>query len=144
MFDFIEETFDQVSLLVQMVIVFPRFFSVLSGWDHRFCSFLSNKVQEFLRVIRTIRNHPLKIHISNQFLGLSDVMALTTGQDKAQRVAQRIYTGVDLGAEPTPAAPKRLVFLPTSFFCAPAAHGCARTTVLSSRTFSISGSLAKC
>jgi hypothetical protein len=51
---------------------------------------------------------------------------------------------VDLGAEPAPAASQRLAFLPTAFFEAPAAQGCARTMVLSSKICSISGSLAKC
>ena len=144
MLDFIEETFDQMPLLVQMRIVFPRFFAVLAGRYHRFCFFLRNLVQEFFRVIRTIRNHPLKIKIRNQAFCLGDIMALPAGQEKSQRITQGIYAGVDLGAEPTSAAPECLAFLSTVFFAAPAAQGCARTMVLSSKTFSISGSSAKC
>lgn len=144
MLDFVEETFDQMTLLVQMVIVFSLFFAVLARWDHRFCFFLRNQAQEFIRVIRAIRNDPLKIKLRNQIVRLGDVMALPAGQQKTQRVAQGIYTGVDLGAEPAPAASQRLAFLPTAFFEAPAAQGCARTMVLSSKICSISGSLAKC
>lgn len=144
MLDFVEETFDQVTLLVQMEVVFTRFFAILAGWDHRFCFFHCNQGQEFLRVIRAIRDHPLKIKIGNQAFRLGNIVALSARQEKAQRVAQRIYAGVDLRAEPAPAASKCLVFLPTAFFDAPAAHGCARTMVLSSKIFSISGSLAKC
>jgi hypothetical protein len=144
MLDFVEETFDQVTLLVQMVVVFPQFFTVLAGWDHCFCLFLCNQSQEFFRVIRTIGNHPLKIIFNNQVIRLSNIMPLSCGQQKAQRVAQRIYAGMDLGAEPAPAASERLAFLSTTFFDAPAAQGCARTMVLSSKRFSMSGSLAKC
>lgn len=144
MLDFIEETFDQMSFLVQMAVIFPRFFAVLAGGDHRFRVFLRNPVQEFLRVIRAICDYSLKIKIGNQVLGLGDIVALPARQQKPQRVAQGIYTGVDLGAESAPAASERLVFLPTAFFDAPAAHGCARTMVLSSKICSISGSLAKC
>ena len=144
MLDFVEETFDQVPLLVQMAVVFALLGAVLAGRDHRFGLFLGNPVQEFFRVIRAIRNHPLKIKLGNQVFGLGDIMALPAGQQKAQWVAQSIYAGVDLGAEPAPAASERLAFLPTPFFAAPAAQGCARTMVLSSKTFSISGSSAKC
>lgn len=144
MFDFIEETFDQVPLLVPMAVVFPRLFAVLTGRDYRFGFFHCNQAQEFHRVIRAIRNYPLKIKICNQVIGLGDVMTLPSGQEKPQWIAQGIYTGVDLGAEPAPTAPEGLVFLPASFFDAPAAQGCARTMVLSSKIFSISGSLAKC
>lgn len=144
MFDFIEETFDQMPLLVPMAVVFPWLFAVLAGRDHRFSFFLCNQLQEFFRVIRTIRNYPLEIKIRNQIIGLGDVMTLPSGQEKPQRIAQGIYTGVDLGAEPAPTAAECLPFLPASFFDAPAAQGCARTMVLSSKIFSISGSLAKC
>lgn len=144
MLDFVEETFDQVPLLIQMKVVFTRFCAVFTRRDNRFSFFLGNQVQEFLRVIRTIRDHPLEIKIGNQTFGLGDIVTLPTGQQKPKWIAQSIYAGVDLGAEPTPAAPECLAFLPTAFFAAPAAHGCARTMVLSSKICSISGSLAKC
>lgn len=144
MLDFVEETFDQVPLLVQVAVVFPLLFAVLAGRYHRFGFFLRNLLQEIFRIIRAIRNHPLKIKICNQVFGLGDIMSLPSGQKKAKRIAQGVYTGVDLGAEPAPAASERLTFLPATFFEAPAAQGCARTTVLSSKIFSISGSLAKC
>ena len=143
MLDFIEETFDQVSLLVQMGVILPRFFAVLARRDHRFCCFLRNLDQKCLRVIRAIRNHPLEFKIGKQVFGLGDIVALPACQAKPQRVAQRIYAGVDFGAESTPAAPEGLACLPTAFFDAPAAQGCARTMVLSSKIFSMSGSLAK-
>ena len=144
MLDFVEEAFGQVPLLAQVAVIFPLFFAVLAGWDHRFGFFLRNLLQEIIRIIRAIRNHPLKIKIGNQVIGLGDVMLLPAGQKKPQRLAQGIYTGVDLGAEPAPATSKRLAFLPAPFFEAPAAQGWARTTVLSSKIFSRSGSLAKC
>jgi hypothetical protein len=115
MLDFIEETLDQMPLLIQLVIVFSLFFSVLARWDHCFGFVLRNTAQEFIRVIRAIRNDPLKTKRRNQVVRLSDVMALPAGQQKTQRVAQGIYTGVDLGAEPASAASKGLVFLPTVF-----------------------------
>ncbi len=140
MLDFVEETLDQMTLLVQMGVIFPRLFAVLAGWNDRFCISRCDVVQEFLRIIGSIRNRPLEIEISKQVFGLGDIMALPSGQEKPQRVAQGIYAGMDLGAESAPAASERLACLPTAFFEAPAAQGCARTMVLSTQIFSISGS----
>lgn len=82
MLDLVEKTFNQVPLLIQMEVVFTRFFAVFTRRDHRFCSILCNPVQEFLRVIRAIRDHPLKIKIGNQVFGLRDIVALPCGQEK--------------------------------------------------------------
>jgi hypothetical protein len=144
MLDFVEETFDQMPLLVPMAVIFSWFLAVLARWDHRFGLFFCNQLQEFFRVIRAIGNHSLKIKRCNQVTRMCNIMPLSSGQQKTQWVAQRIYTGMDLGAEPAPTASECLVFLPTAFFDAPAAQGCARTMVRSSRFCCISGSLAKC
>lgn len=142
--DFVEKTFHQVSLLVKMAIKVSLFFAVFAGWYHRFRLFFCNLLQELIRVIRAICYHTLKCKISNQIIGLSNVMSLPTRQEKSQWIPQAIYTRMDLGAEPASAAPKGLGFLAATFFRAPAAHGCARTTVLSNKILSMSGSLAKC
>jgi hypothetical protein len=144
MLDFVEKALNQMRFLVQMVIIISLFFTVLAGRDHRFGLFFCNAIQIFIRVLRAIGNDPLKIKRCNQVIRLGDNVALSCSQEKAQPVAQRIYAGVDFGGEPAPAAPERLAILPTAFFDAPAAHGCARTMVLSSKICSISGSLAKC
>jgi hypothetical protein len=144
MLDLVEKALNQMTLLVQMMIVFPLLLTVLAWWDHRFGFFLRNQAQEFIRVIGAIGDDALKMKRCNQFVRLGDIVTLSTGQQKTQWVTQGIYAGVDLGAEPAPAAPECLAFLPTAFFEAPAAQGCARTMVLSSKSCSISGSLAKC
>lgn len=144
MLDFVEETFDQMPLLVEVKVIFPRLFAVLTGRDHRFGCLLGNLIQESFCIIPSVCDHPLKIEVRNQAFRLADVVALACRQQKAKGVAQGIYTGVDLGAEPSPAASEGLAGLPASFFGAPAAQGWARTMVLSSKIFSISGSLAKC
>jgi hypothetical protein len=144
MLDFIEETLDQMPLFVEMMIIFTLIFAVPARWDHRHGIFFRNLLQELFRIVRAIRNNALKIKVFNQIICLCNIMSLATRQEKAQGVAQSIYAGVDLGAEPTSAASKRLGFLAATFFRAPAAQGWARTTVLSNRIASISGSPAKC
>lgn len=144
MLDFVEETLDQMSFFVEMMIVIPLIFAVPPRRDHRYGFFFRNLLQELFRIVRAIRNDALKFKVFDQVSCLSNVMSLSTGQEKAQGIAQCIYAGVDLGAEPATAASKCLGFLATTFFRAPAAQGWARTTVLSNRIFSISGSPAKC
>lgn len=144
MLDFIEETLDQMPFFVEMMVVFALIFAVSPRRDHRHGIFLRYLLQELFRIVRAIRNDTLKIEIFDQVIRLCNIMALSTGQAKAKGIAQSIYAGVDLGAEPASAASKRLGFLAATFFRAPAAQGWARTTVLSTRMFSISGSSAKC
>lgn len=57
-------------------------------------------------------------HIRQQRVGPFQIMGLAWRQDEVQRIAQRIYERMNLGAQPALAAPDRLVF--ASFFCAPA------------------------
>ena len=76
---------------------------------------------------------------SNQFLSLSNIVALASAKPKAQGIAQSVYADVDFGAEPAPAAAQTLGFLAPLFWGAPAAQEWARTMVLSRIRFSISG-----
>ena len=144
MLDFIEETLDQMPFFIEMTIVIALIFAVSPRRDHRHGIFFGNLLQKLFRIVRAIRNDALKIEVLDQVIRLCNIVALSTGQAKAQGIAQSIYAGVDLGAEPASAASKRLGFLSATFFRAPAAQGWARTTVLSTRIFSISGSPAKC
>jgi len=59
---------------------------------------------------------------------LGAIARLATGQMEGDRQAVEIRLEVDLGREPAPRAPERLILLPPF---APAAETCARTTVLS-------------
>ena len=59
---------------------------------------------------------------------LGAVAGLSAGQMEGNGQAVEIRLEVDLGREPAPRAPERLILLPPF---APAAETCARTTVLS-------------
>jgi hypothetical protein len=144
MLDFVEETLHQMSLFVPMLVIFTLLFAVFSGRDHRLCFLLSDLLQKGIRVIGTVGNRTLELIACNQIFSLRDIMPLPSSQKKAQWIAQSIYNGMDFGAEPASASTKGLRLLAPVFFKAPAAQGCARTTVLSSKIFSISGSPAKC
>ncbi len=144
MLDFVEKALNQMSLLVQMFIVLSLFLAIFSCRDHRFGLFFSNLLQKGVRIIGTVGNCTLELVICNQVFRLCDVMALAASQKKTQWITQGVYAGVDFGAEPTSAASKRLGGLTSFFWEAPAAQGWARTMVLSSMIFSISGSATQC
>ena len=144
MFDLVDETLNQVTFFVEMPIVFPALLAIPARRDDGLCFFANDRLNEIVSIIRTISNHAIKVVIGDQCLCLCDVMSLTTGQKKPHWIAQGIDTHVDLGAESSSAAPKGLFCLPAAFFDAPAAQGCALTTVLSRIRFSMSGSCAKC
>ena len=144
MLNFIEETFDQMPLLIPVPIIHTLFFAIFSGRYDRFCFFLGDLLQKGIRVIGAVGNHTVGFIACNQIFSLGDVMPLPSSQKKAQWITQSIDYSMDFGAEPAPASTKGLRLLASVFFSAPAAQGCARTTVLSSRIFSRSGSPAKC
>jgi len=102
-----------------------------------------DKSQEIITVIASVSQEIGKKQAIQERLCLRDIVALTASEPKPQRIAQSIYADVDFGAEAASATSQGLDSLSTSFFEAPAAHGCARITLLSSITFSISASLAK-
>lgn len=144
MLDFVEKAFYQMALLVKFTIIISLLVAVFSRRYHCLSSYFSDFPQKVIRIIGTIGNNPFKFEICNQFISLCNVMSLPSRQKKSQWITQSIYTRMDFRTEPTPTASQGLDCLSSSFFEAPAAHGWARTIVLSSSTFSISGSSAKC
>ena len=144
MLDFVDKTLNQMPLTIKPGIVVSLGQSPLVSRDHRFCTSLNDVIDKLLGRIASVSDDTLKLKSIDQVSGLGDVMSLSSSQSEPQWIAQSICTYVDFGAEPTSAASKGLTFLPAVFFGVPAAHGWARTIVLSTSRFSISGSWAKC
>ena len=67
---------------------------------------------------RFVGNQRLGLKRGQQGIRSGQVMLLTTGEMKADRIAERIHQRVDLGGQPALAAPDRLV--EPSFLGAPA------------------------
>lgn len=132
-----------MTLLVQLLVVCTRLSSVFPRRDDRDGFALGDECNELGAVLSFVSNDVLAVEVSQQGLGLGNVMAMATCQQNMKRIAQAIYQDVDFGAEPTSAAAQRLRFRPTVFWAAPAAHGWARTMVLSGITLSISASSLK-
>lgn len=123
MLDFVHKTRHQMALFVDMFVIFALRFAIFTWRDDGLHFFFSKELQKIIRIIRAVRNQAFKFKISNQGFGLGHIMPLTSGQPKAQRVAQTIHIDMDFGAKATSAAPQGLFSLPAVFFEAPAAQG---------------------
>ena len=143
MLDLVDKTLNQVPLPIKPGVVVSLGQSSLVRRDHRFCTRINNLVDKVLSRIASIGDDTFKLKTLNQVRGLCDVMTLTSSQCEPKRIAQTICTYVDFGAESPSASSQRLAFLAAVFFGAPAAQGWARTMVLSTSKFSMSGSSAK-
>ncbi len=133
-----------MTLTIKPDIVFSLSQNPLMRRGHSFCIPAHNFIHELLGRIASISNDTLKLEPFNQVKGLRDVMPLTSSQRKPKRIAQSIRAYVDFSTEATSAASECLAFLAAVFLGAPAAQGWARTIVLSTKRFSISGSSVKC
>jgi len=142
--DFVDKALHEMALAVEPFIVFRRLLAVAAGWNDGGGVLFKDGLAKVIGIIPFICNDILAREARNQVFCLGNVVALAACQPEAQGVPECIYCDMDLGAEPPSAPPKRLGFLPAVFFNAPAAHGCARTMVLSISTDSMSGSSIKC
>ena len=124
-----EEVLDQVAFFVDVTVVIPLDLPVGLGRDHgRFAS----------------------LHAGEQVVAPCKVVSLASGQEEADRVAQRVHHRVYLRAQATAGEPDRLVLagalagaVRANFFGAPALCWWARTTVLSIIAYALSASAAK-
>ena len=116
MLDLVDETFDQMALTIQPMIVITRLLGVWARGNDHFCTTGHNQRDKSLRTITALRNHVLKLENVEQIRCLGDVMVLPAGQAQPQGIAQTIDRDVNFGAEPAATAPQRLIILISVFF----------------------------
>ena len=115
-----EEVLDQMPGLVEVFVKGARYLAGLARGDHRRLTSLGQRLEHpLVRIERFVGNERLGLKLWEQRIGSSQVMLLTTGEMKADRIAERIHQRVDLGRQPALAAPDRLVW--PGFLGAPAA-----------------------
>src|SRR3954453_3732319 len=95
-----------------------------------------------LGVERLVGDQRVRGQVRQQRVRALQVVRLSRREREPGRVAERVDGGVDLGAQPAPAAPARVV-PPAAFLTAPALCWWARTTVLSIIAYSLSASPAR-
>ena len=80
-----------------------------AGDDRRLAGFSQRREHPLVGIEGFVGDERLGLKRGQPGIGPSQVMLLTTGEMKADRIAERIHQRVDLGGQPALAAPDRLV-----------------------------------
>ena len=117
--EFREEVLDQMPRRVHVAIEFPGLLAICLRRDYRG---LSRGGEWFdyplVGIEGLIGEQHISLHVRQELVSPNQVMCLTTGQMKANRIAERINQGMDFGAQSAARPPDRLVH--AGFFLAPA------------------------
>src|SRR3954451_22080654 len=85
---------------------FPR-------WDDRRLAGFSERLEHpLVRIERLVGNERLGLKLWEQGIGSSQIVLLTAGEMKADRIAERIDGGVNFRAQPSARAPDGLILTP--------------------------------
>jgi len=135
------EILDEMACFVQLFVKISLLLAIALGRDHRGLPRRQERLDHTLIGIEGfVGQHGICFHLRQERVGALQIMRLTTGQEERKRVAQRVDREMDFCAQPTFAAPDRLIF--AVFFWAPALCWWARTMVLSIMAYSLSASAA--
>ena len=138
-----EEIFNQMPRLIEVLVVAAGSLAVSLGRDDQLLSRRSDWIDHpVVGVEGFVGDQHVGLHRWDQVIGADEVMRLAAGQMEADRVAEGIDQGVDLGAQPAARTPDGLVL--TGFFFAPALCWWHRTMVLSIIAYSLSASSERC
>jgi hypothetical protein len=92
----------------------------LARWDDRRLAGVSQRLEHpLVGIERFVGDERLGLKVGQQGIGSGQIVLLTAGEMKADRIAERIDSGVDLGAQPALAAADGLIL--AQFLGAPAA-----------------------
>lgn len=141
--DFGEEILNQMARLVDISVDVARQSAVRPGWDDRcFAGSGQGCKDPCIGIECFVGYQHVSLHRWQKSVGTRQIMGLSAGQMEADRVAQRIDQGMDLGTQSATRSPDR--FIVAGFFFAPALCWWARTIVLSIIAYSLSASTARC
>ena len=93
-----EEAFRQISVFIQMSTIGSLFGAVAARRDHRLSARGIDARHQCLCIVSLVANDRAGAQALDQCAGLRDIGHLAARQPPAQRVAQRIYCSVNLGA----------------------------------------------
>jgi hypothetical protein len=137
MLDLVDEPLDQVSLLVEVLVVRDSSRAGAVRRDDDLSARVGNGGTKAIGVVALVSEQVFEGKTLDQALCLGDIGDLTCRQDEADRIAESIDGNADLRAQAAARTPDCLIF--ASPFLAPAACWCARTMVESMIRYSRSG-----
>ena len=108
-----EEGFHKVTLLVKPPIDVPRIGIIFPRRDTEIRVVVGDELTELpLAIVSVSENgRPLEVNLADQFLGDGNVRSVSCGQQDRYRVAQSVYSGVNLGASAATAHSNALINL---------------------------------
>ncbi len=121
MFELVEEALDDVAFLVELGVIGALHPAVAPGRDDGLGAGSGDTVNQMICVIAFVGERRLRLDGLDEFMGESDVVALSGAGDQADRVAQRIAGGMDLGAQSATRATQAMGIRPPFSLRAPAA-----------------------
>ena len=99
--EFGEEVLDEVTRLVDVLVVVARQSPVCLGRDHRrFAGRSQRRDDPLVGIERFVGDQRVGLHRGQEVVGADQIMRLSAGQEEVDRVAERIDQGVDFGAQP--------------------------------------------
>ena len=108
--EFAEEVFDQVALFVEIAVEVARCEAV---WPRRDDGGFAGAGQGFedarVGIVGLVGDQPIGRHLRQQRVGADQIVRLSRGQPKGQRIAERVDQRMDLGAQPAAATPDSLI-----------------------------------
>jgi hypothetical protein len=114
-----EEVLDQMTCGVEVAVEGLRLSAMALGWDGRGLASLAQTVERALiGVISTVGEQRRRHEPGQQHVAAAKVMRLAWRQVKADRIAQRVNQGVELGTQP--ASGRAYGLVGTVFLAAPA------------------------
>ena len=123
--EFAEEILDQIPCLIVVAIVLPLLLAIALGWDDGGLARRLEREQDAgVRVVAAVGDEQRCGERRQQHVGPGQLRRLAAAEPEARRVAERIHRRVNLGAQPAPTPPERLV-AGAPFLRAPALCWCA-------------------
>jgi len=105
--------------LVEVAVERAVLASVRLGWNDGGLAGSSQRCPDpLVSVERLVGDQQVGLHRREKVVGADEVVSLAAAEEEADRIAERIDHGMDLGAQPSARAPDRLVRAP--FLGAPA------------------------
>ena len=141
MFDFVEETLDEIALAVEREVAQALDDAVGFGRYDNFCTAGFDEVDDGFAVVSLVSQHVFRGDVFQEQFRLGAIGGIARGEDETERIAQGIAQCMQFcGQSATRTADRFRLAIPPF---APALCWCARTMVASIITYSKSGSSAK-
>jgi hypothetical protein len=112
LFEFTEEILDEVSRFIEFSVKIGRRQAIRPGRDHRrFAGGGQRFADPRVGIKGLVGDQRIGGHLRQQRIGSDQIVRLPGGQQKSQRVAERVDQGMDFRAQPAATVAERLVVI---------------------------------